>query len=154
MSGRNLTIMTLEEFATWLKNNPEHCKQLDDNWSSIDFPSVIIPRLPLDYEQFLKRFGPVNIFGFTFLSKKNIPDTTAFIRSLAYPQEGISYDHLTAFCSLGADNCYLCFDGERVVDFDPMELNDPANVAGNSFTEFLDKFITAMGEPYWLRHDN
>ena len=146
--------MMLEEFAIWFSNNPEHCKKLDDDWSFIDFTSVLIPRLPLGYEQFLKRFGPVNIFGYTFLSKKSIPERNEFIHSLAYAEEGISYGHLTAFCSLGYDNCYLCFDGERVVDFDPMELNDPARVAGNSFFEFLGKLIEAEGEPYWLKHGN
>ncbi len=46
--------------------------------------------------------------------------------------------------------CYLCFDGEKIVDFDPLEPSSMETIIAESFEEFLTKFVNEKGGAFWL----
>jgi hypothetical protein len=145
--------LTIGQFEVWLQQNPQlwHGRQTPS--SEEDFIAWPLQPVPATYEEFLKQIGPICVFSYCLLGPANMIDRTTFIHSLNYPEEEIIFNHLVAFCSQGDDNCYLCFDGERVVDFDPLNPFSIETVAADSFNEFLARLVESKGDSFWLQID-
>jgi hypothetical protein len=141
--------MTIEQFEVWLQQNPQSWSSRQDPSREAEFAAWPLQPVPAIYKEFLKQIGAICVFSYCLLGPARMISRTSFIRSLNYPEEGIIFDHLVAFCSQGYDNCYLCFDGGRVIDFDPLNPFSIETVAANSFDEFLARLVESKGESFW-----
>ena len=131
--------MTIDEFEKWLQDNPTSSRRLvDAAWSECD-PIPPMPGIPAIYDECLTHIGPVMINDYILMGRQNIACATAFVRDLAYPDEGVLFEHLVPFCDLGYDMCYLCFDKNQIVFFDPLEPGSINRIIASSFEEFLDR---------------
>ncbi len=137
--------MTIEQFEIWLQQHPQSWSNKSSPVSEEDCGVWPLKSVPAGYKDFLKRIGPICVFDYCLLSPAEMRERTTFVHSLSYPQEGINFSHLVAFCSQGYDNCYFCFDGERVVDFDPLEPGSVETAAANSFSHFLARLVNLTG---------
>jgi hypothetical protein len=144
--------MTLDEFEAWLDQNEEHWRSSDDDiWPDLQ-EGQAAPNLPDSYRELQQRVGALWLYSYIFLGEKGVADRTDFIHSLSKPNEGITYDHLTAFCCLSSANRYLCFDGERVVAFNSIEANEASAEVAASFPKFLSELVKHNGESFWLKN--
>lgn len=140
--------MTIVELQSWIRKNPQHWQSADRSVGSTDFP------YPDSYHEFLEKIGPGVLFDSYYLfDEYRIHDATEFIQQLSRPEFGSDFSGLTAFCSLGYDSCHLCFDGERIVDFDPLEPSSIETIVANTFEEFLAIAIQHKGNNFWLRSE-
>lgn len=146
--------MTTDEFENWLGQHQEYWRSADDDiWPELQ-PNETVLTLPESYREFQQRFGALTLYRYLLLDAKGTADRTAFVRSLSKPNEGANHDHLIAFCCQSSSHNYLCFDGEQVVDFNPLEAKDPAHLVAPSFPVFLNELLKHNGENFWVTRDH
>ncbi len=132
--------MDLTAFEHWLDRNRNHWQTLNDPVINRQVGENKPVRLPPIYAEFIERFGPVSLFDnrILLIGPKEIEQVTQFVRSLNVPDEDISFDHLVPFADRLVNQWYYCFDGECVVDFDPLDPFSIEHVIAPTFEEFLD----------------
>ncbi len=136
--------MTPTEFYYWLRQNPQYWTEVNDPlWDRKGNEKFSSPELPHVYQDFLKQVGPISLFDGTliFIGPQEIAAISSSMRSLNQPEERIYFDHLIPFCDRTANQWYFCFNGERIVEFDPL---DPFSIETNvasSFQEFLSQVV-------------